>query len=170
MAALGALVNVIGPDGQRVIPIADFHRLPGDRPDLDTTLRRDELITSIDLPNEEFSKHFTYLKLRDRASYAFALVSVAVGLQIENGAIKTARIALGGVAHKPWRDVEAEALLQGRPPNQDIFFAVADRLLAEAVPQSQNAFKIPLARKAIVRALRQAADATPQTIAEKAIV
>ena len=170
LAALGALVNVIGPDGQRVIPIADFHRLPGDRPDLDTTLRRDELITSIDLPNEEFSKHFTYLKLRDRASYAFALVSVAVGLQIENGAIKTARIALGGVAHKPWRDVEAEALLQGRPPNQDIFFAVADRLLAEAVPQSQNAFKIPLARKAIVRALRQAADATPQTIAEKAIV
>ena len=154
-------VNVRGPGGERPIPILDFHRLPGDTPEIDTTLRGDELITSVDLPDEEFSTHYTYLKLRDRASYAFALVSVAAALRIKGGVIAEARVALGGVAHKPWRLPEAEALLQGVTPNPKAFGKVADALLEGAMLQTQNAFKIPLARRAIVRALKQAADGTP---------
>ena len=169
LAALEATINVKGPAGERVIPIADFHRLPGDHPEIDTTLKSDEIITSVDLPNEEFGKHYTYLKLRDRASYAFALVSVAVGLRIEDGKIARARLALGGVAHKPWRDTKAEEMLQGRAPGAEIFTAVAEAMLAAAKPRAHNAFKIPLAKRAIVRALKQAADGTPQTIADKAI-
>ena len=169
MAALEARINVTGPDGDRTIPIADFHRLPGDHPEIDTTLKGDELIVSVDLPNEDFSNNFTYLKLRDRASYAFALVSVAAGLRLEDGKIAAARVALGGVAAKPWRNVEAERGLVGQPPGHEAFAAFADTVLAEAKPQSQNAFKIPLAKRAIVRALRQAADGTPQTIADKKI-
>ena len=169
MAALGATINVTGPSGNRVIDIADFHRLPGDQPEIDTTLRGDEIITSVDLPDEDFSKHYTYLKLRDRASYAFALISVAVGLRMDGDTITEARVALGGVASKPWRKPEAEALLRGQSPSHEAFLAVADALLEGAVPQSQNGFKIPLAKRAIVRALRQAADGTPQTIADKTI-
>ena len=159
MAALDATVNVRGPAGERTIPILDFHRLPGD-----------ELITSVDLPDEDFSTHYTYLKLRDRASYAFALVSVAAALRMEGDTIAEARIALGGVAHKPWRLPAAEALLKGVAPSPEAFGKVADALLEGAVPQSQNAFKIPLARRAIVRALKQAADSTPQPVADKTIV
>ena len=169
MAALEARINVTGPGGDRVIPIAEFHRLPGDHPEIDTTLKADEIITGVDLPNEDFSQNFTYLKLRDRASYAFALVSVAIGLQMEGGTIKTARIALGGVAHKPWRNREAEALLQGKAPSHEAFAAAADLILAEARGFAHNAFKIPLAKRAIVRALKQAADGTPQTVADKRI-
>ena len=169
MAALNATINVKGPSGERVIAFADFHRLPGDHPEIDTTLKGDEIITSVDLPNEDFSKHFTYLKLRDRASYAFALVSLAVALRMDGGTIGDVRIAMGGVAAKPWRNAEAEASLRGKTPSHEVFAAAADLILAEAVPQSQNAFKIPLAKRAIVRALRQAADGTPQTVADKAI-
>ncbi len=158
------------PEGERTIPILDFHRLPGDTPEVDTTLKGDELITSVDLPDEDFATHYTYLKLRDRASYAFALVSVAAALRIDGGTIAEARIALGGVAHKPWRWPAAEALLKGVVPSPQAFSKVADALLEGAVPQSQNAFKIPLARRAIVRALKQAADGTPQPIADKTIV
>ena len=170
MAALGARVNVLGPRGERVIPILEFHRLPGDAPELDNTLAPDELITSVDLPDEDFATHYTYLKLRDRASYAFALVSVAAALRMEGGAIAEARIALGGVAHKPWRLPAAEDLLKGVPPSPGAFGKVADALLEGAQPQTQNGFKIPLARRAIVRALKQAADGTPQPIADKTIV
>jgi xanthine dehydrogenase YagS FAD-binding subunit len=169
LAALEARINVTGPGGDRVIAMADFHRLPGDRPDRDTVLGADEIILSVDLPPEGFPDHFTYLKLRDRASYAFALVSVAVGLKLEGGVIETARIALGGVAPKPWRRPEAEALLQGQRPGRDLFAAAADVILEGAVGLSHNAFKIPLARRAIVRALGQAAAGTPQTIADKRI-
>lgn len=169
MAALDAKVNVKGSGGERVIRIAEFHRLPGDHPETDTTLKGDELITSVDLPDEDFSKNFTYLKLRDRASYAFALISVAAGLQMDGGTIREARLAMGGVAHKPWRDIEAEAMLEGKAPSHEVFAAVADKILAQAKPQSQNAFKIPLAKRAILRALKQAADGTPQTIADKTI-
>ena len=169
MAALDARINVKGPAGERVIAFADFHRLPGDRPEIDTTLKGNEIITSVDLPDEDFSQHFTYLKLRDRASYAFALVSLAVVLKMDGEMIADARIALGGVAAKPWRNAEAEASLCGKAPSHEAFAAAADIILAEAVPQSQNAFKIPLAKRAIVRALRQAADGTPQTVADKAI-
>ena len=169
LAALEASVNVTGPAGDRIIPLAEFHRLPGDRPETDTTLKSDELITSVDLPSEGFSTNFTYLKLRDRLSYAFALVSVAVGLKLDSGTIKTARVALGGVAHKPWRNVEAETMLVGGPQSREAFGGFADAVLADAKPQSHNAFKIPLARRAIVRALQQAADGRPQTIADKTI-
>ena len=169
MAALEARINVTGPDGDRTIPIADFHRLPGDHPEIDTTLGGNELIVSVDLPNEDLSKNFTYLKLRDRTSYAFALVSVAVGLELENGKIAKARVALGGVAAKPWRNVEAERMLVGQAPGHEAFARFADTVLAEGKAQSQNAFKIKLAKRAIVRALRQAADGTPQTVADKTI-
>lgn len=169
MAALGATVNVRGPSGERTIPILEFHRLPGDTPEIDTTLKADELITSVDLPDEDFTTHYTYLKLRDRASYAFALVSVAAALRLEGSTIADARIALGGVAHKPWRLPEAEALLKGAKPGPEVFGKVAAALLEGAVPQTQNAFKIPLAQRAIVRALKQAADGTPQPVADKTI-
>ena len=170
MAALGAVVNVQGPGGERAIPILDFHRLPGDTPEFDTNLKVDELITSVDLPDEDFATHYTYLKLRDRASYAFALVSVAAAVRMEGGTIAEARIALGGVAHKPWRLPAVEDLLRDAKPGPEAFGKVADALLEGAKPQSQNAFKIPLARRAIVRALKQAADGTPQPIADKTIV
>jgi xanthine dehydrogenase YagS FAD-binding subunit len=169
MAALEARINVTGPGGDRVIQIAEFHRLPGDHPEIDTTLKADEIITSVDLPDEDFSQNFTYLKLRDRASYAFALVSVAIGLKMDGGTIKTARIALGGVAHKPWRNLKAEALLQGKAASHEAFAAVADLILAEARGFAHNAFKIPLAKRAIIRALKQAADGMPQSIADKRI-
>jgi xanthine dehydrogenase YagS FAD-binding subunit len=170
MAALEAVVHVSGPGGERAIPLADFHRLPGDRPEIDTTLARDEIITAVELPRPRFARNFTYLKLRDRQSYAFALVSVAVGLEVEEGMIRTARIAVGGVAHKPWRLAEAEALLEGRPAGRDGFDAAAGRLLQGAEGFGGNSFKIELARRAIRRALSQAAAGTPQGVADKRIV
>ena len=169
LAALAATVRVTGPDGERAIPFTEFHRLPGDEPQRDTTLRPDELILSVDLPAEDFGQHYTYLKLRDRASYAFALVSAAVALQMDGGTIKQARLALGGVAHKPWRDEEAEDLLRGKQPGTDAFEAVADHVLRHAKGYSHNAFKIPLARRVIVRALSQAAAGTPQSQSDKRI-
>lgn len=170
MAALAATVRVTGPQGERTIPFAEFHRLPGDEPQKDTTLRPDELILAVDLPAEDFSRNYTYLKLRDRASYAFALVSVAAALRMDGGTIKEARVALGGVAHKPWRDTAAEDTLCGKPPGEEAFRAVADKLLDGAKGYSHNAFKIPLARRAIVRALSQAAAGTPQSQTDKRIL
>ncbi len=169
LAVLEATVHVAGPRGERVIAFADFHRLPGDTPQRDTNLEADELITSVELPARGFAANYTYLKIRDRLSYAFALVSVAVGLELEGGTIKEARFALGGVAHKPWRNAEAEAALRGRPPDAAAFAAAADLLLREARGFGHNTFKIDLARRAIVRALSQAARGTPQSQSNKKI-
>ncbi|MFC5408088.1 FAD binding domain-containing protein [Larkinella bovis] len=162
LAALDAVIRVTGPLGERTIPIADFHRLPGDEPWRDTTLQPGELVTAIDLPAKGFSEYHTYLKLRDRQSYAFALVSVAVGLEMDGNRITDARIALGGVAHKPWRRSEAEALLVGQVVPDADFQAVAETLLAGAVGYGHNSFKIELAHRAIVRALQRAAKLEPQ--------
>ena len=169
LAALDAEVHVQGPNGARTIPFAEFHRLPGDRPDLDTTLRHDEIVVAVELPPGDFGSNYTYLKLRDRLSYAFALVSVAAALTLEGGKVKAARIALGGVAHKPWRDGAAEALLVGNAPGRDVFAAVAEQLLSGAQGYAHNAFKIELARRAVVRALSQAAAGTPQSQTDKRI-
>jgi xanthine dehydrogenase YagS FAD-binding subunit len=157
LAALEAIVCVTGPGGERTIPIGEFHRLPGDLPNVDTVLHGDEIITSVDLPPKGFAEHNTYLKIRDRTSYAFALISVAVGLEMDGDTIKEARLALGGVAHKPWRDRQAEAMLNGQDATRDNFKQVADAILREAKGFGYNDFKVELARRAIVRALGQAA-------------
>lgn len=170
LTALQAVVQVTGTNGERAIPFADFHRLPGDTPSIDTNLRADEIITAIDLPKQSFAKNYTYLKLRDRQSYAFALVSVAAALEMDGDAIKHARIALGGVAHKPWRDMEAERMLSGKPATRDNFQKVAEAITRDARGYGHNTFKIELAKRAIVRALTQAANGTPQPIAEKKIL
>jgi xanthine dehydrogenase YagS FAD-binding subunit len=149
--------------------LADFHRLPGDTPQRDTNVEADELITSVELPPRGFATNYTYLKIRDRLSYAFALVAVAVGLELDGNSIKQARFALGGVAHKPWRDAQAEAALSGRPPDQATFTRAADLVLGDAKGFGHNTFKIALARRAIVRALSQAARGTPQSQSNKKI-
>jgi xanthine dehydrogenase YagS FAD-binding subunit len=169
LAALDAVVHVQGTDGARTIPFAAFHRLPGDTPERDTTLEPGELVTAVELPGARFDAHYTYLKLRDRQSYAFALVSVAAAMRLEGGVMSEVRLALGGVAHKPWRDREAEALLSGQPPDRACYAAAADAILADAQGQGANDFKIELARRAIVRALDQAARGTPQGVADKRI-
>ena len=172
LAALEAVVQVSGPQGERSIPFAEFHRLPGDEPQTDTTLKPGEIIVAVDLPARDFGQHVTDLKLRDRLSYAFALVSVAAALELDGDAVKTARLALGGVAHKPWRNREAEALLEGKPATRENFQAAADLIVAEAKPQpgdQGNGFKVELARRAIVRGLEQAAAGTPQSITDKRI-
>ena len=158
LAALEAVVRVTGPDGERSIPFAELHRLPGDRPEIDTVLRPGDLVTAIDLPARGFAEHSTYLKIRDRASYAFALVSVAAGLEMDGDTVRDARLALGGVAHKPWRDPEAEAALIGKPATPDRFRAAARVLLRDAKGHEHNSFKIELAERAIVRALTEAAE------------
>ena len=169
LAVLNANVQVAGAEGKRVIRMADYHRLPGDEPWLDNTLERGDLVTAIDLPAEDFSANYTYLKLRDRQSYAFALVSVAVVMRLEQGRISEARIALGGVAHRPWRVVGAEQVLVGRSPTTEAFEEVAKALIAGAVGQGGNDFKIELAQRAIVRACHQAAAGTPQSQTNKEI-
>ena len=156
LAALRASVRVHGPRGERRIAMADFHRLPGDTPQRDTTLATGELIVGVDLPPDGFAGHAHYLKVRDRASYAFALVSVAAALDVRGGTIQDAALALGGVAHKPWRRPEAETRLVGREPTDAVFGEAADLLLQGARPASQNGFKVTLARRAIVRALQAA--------------
>jgi xanthine dehydrogenase YagS FAD-binding subunit len=169
LAALEAKVHVAGPGGERTFAFADFHRLPGDTPQLDTNLQPNEIVTAVELPPEGFAKNYSYLKIRDRLSYAFALVSVAAALEIEGGRIKQARLALGGVAHKPWRDPAAEAALRGQPADPATFQGAADLLLRHAKGFAHNAFKIDLARRAIVRALMQAAQGTPQSQSSKKI-
>lgn len=169
LAALAATVEVEGPDGRRDIPFADFHRLPGDHPERDNTLHHGEIVVAVRLDGNHFVGHHSYLKLRDRLSYAFALVSVAAALDVKDGTIVDLRVALGGVAHKPWRDSLAEAEFAGQSATPETFSAVADRLLAGAQGQGDNDFKIPMAKKAIIRALSQAAAGTPQVQAEKHI-
>jgi xanthine dehydrogenase YagS FAD-binding subunit len=169
LAVLEAKVRVTGPRGEREIPFADFHRLPGDTPQQDTNLGVDELITSIELSPRGFAANYTYLKIRDPLSYAFALVSVAVGLELDGGNIREARFALGGVAHKPWRKAEAEAALRGKAANEAAFAEAADLVLRDAKGFGHNTFKIELARRAVVRALSQAARGTPQSQSNKKI-
>ena len=156
LAALDAEVHTIGAEGARVIPFVDFHRLPGQNPEKDNNLLPGELITSIDLPAEGFADNYAYLKLRDRNSYAFALVSVAVGLKLDGDKILDARIALGGVAHKPWRVPEAEIFLQGKTVGVESFAAAAEIILRGAKTFEFNSFKPELARRAIVRCCKMA--------------
>ncbi|MEU4806181.1 xanthine dehydrogenase family protein subunit M [Actinosynnema sp. NPDC023587] len=157
MAALDAEVLVHGPGGQRTVALVELHRLPGDEPHRDTVLAPADLITAVDLPPLPAGARSLYRKVRDRASYAFALVSVAAVLDIADGTVRDVRIALGGVAHKPWRARRAEDALRGRPATEAAFREAAEAELAEAEPLSGNAFKIPLARNTIVSALRELA-------------
>ncbi|QNF35369.1 xanthine dehydrogenase family protein subunit M [Adhaeribacter swui] len=156
LAALEAKVLISGNNGERILNFSDLHRLPGNTPERDTNLEPYEIITGYDLPAQGFHQNYTYLKIRDRESYAFALVSVAVGLELDGDVIKTARIALGGVAHKPWRNPEAENLLQQQPVNRENFKKLAEAYLQGAQGYGHNNFKIELAKRAIVRALEQA--------------
>ncbi len=157
LAALDAVVKVRGANGQeRSIPFADFHRLPGDTPEKDTNLAHDELITAIELPKNNFAETSYYLKVRDRASYAFALVSVAAALEVKANKIVQARIAMGGVAHKPWRALKAEKMLVGKEATTANFKLAADAELADAKPLEHNQFKVELGNRSIVLALQMA--------------
>jgi xanthine dehydrogenase YagS FAD-binding subunit len=169
LAALDARVCMTGPSGDRTLAFLDFHRLPGDAPQYDTNLGADEIITAVELPAQGFADNYSYLKIRDRLSYAFALVSVAAALELEGDTIKQARLALGGVAHKPWRDPEVELSLRDEVANETSFARAADLLLRGARGYSHNAFKIELARRAIIRTLTQAARGTPQSQSNKKI-
>jgi xanthine dehydrogenase YagS FAD-binding subunit len=169
LAALDATIHVAGPAGARAIAFADFHRLPENTPQRDTNLQSHEIVVAVELPARGFAANYTYLKIRDRLSYAFALVSVAAAMEIEGGTIKDARLALGGVAHKPWRDASAEAALAGQSADASTFTRVANIVLRDAKGFEHNAFKIDLARRAIVRALTQAAAGTPQVQSDKKI-
>ena len=169
LALLEAKVHVTSASGDRVMAFAEFHRLPGDAPQRDANLDAGEIITAVELPPKGFAQNYTYLKIRDRLSFAFALVSVAVGLELDGDAIKEGRFALGGVAHKPWRDLDAEAALRGRPANAATFARAADVLLRDAKGYAHNTFKIDLARRCILRALTQAARGAPQSQSSKKI-
>ncbi len=169
LVALDAKVHVAGPNGERTIAMADFHRLPGDTPQRDTNLDPKEIITAVELPAKGFNTNYTYLKIRDRLSYAFALVSVAAALEMDGGTIREARLALGGVAHKPWRNPDAEAALKGQPANADTFARAAGIVLRGAKGFGHNTFKIDLARRTIIRGLTQAANGTPQSQSNKKI-
>lgn len=170
LAVLDAVVHVVGPAGERRIAFSDFHRLPGDEPHLDNSLRHGELIVAVELPAPAIARHHTYLKVRDRLSYAFALVSVAVGLRLEARVIAEARVALGGVAHRPWRDRVAESRLTGQPADVASFRAFSEAMLAPARVREHNEFKVELSRRAIVRALAQAATGTPQSQSDKRVL
>lgn len=151
LAALEAVVNVSGADYSRSIAFEDFHKLPGDTPEIDNDLKHGEVITSIDLPEKGFAKNYSYLKLRDRHSYAFALVSVATGLELEGDIIRDARIVVGGVAYKPWRVKEGEEFLKDKNATAENFASAADIILRGARGFAHNSFKIELAKKAIIR-------------------
>lgn len=153
LVALGAIALVLGPYGERIIPLRALHRLPGDEPERDTVLRHGELITAVDLPPLPFAARSLYRKVRDRASYAFALVSVAAALDVRDGVVRDARIAFGGVAHKPWRATKAELALRDAPATSAAFRNAADVELADAKPLPGNAFKVALARNVLVRTL-----------------
>jgi xanthine dehydrogenase YagS FAD-binding subunit len=170
LAALDAKVRATGPAGERAIALSEFHRLPGSMPQRDTNLYPSEIVTAVELPAQGFASHYTYLKIRDRLSYAFALVSIAAALDLDGDTIRDARLALGGVAHKPWRDLEAEAALRGHAADRASFERAADMLLRGARGYRHNSFKIELARRGVVRALTQAARGTPQSQSVKKIV
>ncbi|EOR95832.1 Periplasmic aromatic aldehyde oxidoreductase, FAD binding subunit YagS [Arcticibacter svalbardensis MN12-7] len=160
LTALNAFVHVSGPKAARTIPFADFHRLPGDHPEQDTTLQKNELITSIDIPTAPFSKNVHYLKVRDRSSYAFALVSAAVALHIENNTIKDVRLAMGGVAHKPWRLTATETFLKGKTVSEDTFKQAAQIAMEGAKAYEHNKFKLKLAPNTLIQALKTASGLT----------
>jgi xanthine dehydrogenase YagS FAD-binding subunit len=160
MAALDAVVRTQGPDGERAIPLAELHRLPGDHPERDTVLEHGELITAVDLPPLPLAANSRYRKVRDRASYAFALVSVAAALQVADGVVDDVRLALGGVAHKPWRATTAEQALRGAPATAERFRVAAEAELAGARPLPGNAFKVPLARNVVVSTLLELTEAS----------
>lgn len=157
LAALDATVLVTGPKGERRIPFLEFHRLPGDHPEKDTTLLNSELITAVEIPDNAFSKNVHYYKVRDRASYAFALVSVAAALNMDGKVIKEARLAMGGVAHKPWRLSEAEKSLAGKSATEENFQQAAQIAMQGAKTYQYNAFKVKLGTNVIVEALKKAA-------------
>jgi xanthine dehydrogenase YagS FAD-binding subunit len=155
--ALDAIVRIKSANGQeRTIPVQDFHRLPGDTPEKDNNLQHGELIIAIELPKNNFADKSYYLKVRDRASYAFALVSVAVALEVKNNQIKQVRIVLGSVAHKPWRSTEAENALVGKSANDETFQQAAQIAMKGAKPLAHNTYKIELGKRAIVLALQKA--------------
>ena len=153
LVALDAVVHTMGPEGERAIPIAELHRLPGDEPEMETTLAPGELITAVEIPALPFAALSLYLKVRDRASYAFALASAAVAIDLERGIVRDARVALGGVGTVPWRSRAAEEALRGRRADATTYRAAAEAALAGAIPRKDNAFKIELARRTLVRAL-----------------
>ncbi|WP_420134131.1 FAD binding domain-containing protein [Rhodopseudomonas sp.] len=157
LVALDAMVHLEGAGGKRTLPFGEVHRLPGDRPDQETGLQPGELITAIELPAQPIAARSTYRKVRDRSSYAFALVSVAAALELEGGRVKDVRLALGGVAHKPWRALKAEQVLRGGEATVEAFRAAADAELADAVPLRDNAFKIELAKRTITAVLGELA-------------
>jgi xanthine dehydrogenase YagS FAD-binding subunit len=156
LAAVDATVRVVGAHGARAIPFGEFHLLPEEHPDRETTLEPGELIVAVDLPPLPFARRSVYVKVRDRASYAFALASAAVALDLSDGVIRQARVALGGIATRPWRAHEAELVLEGREANVEMYRQAADVALAAAIPRKHNAFKIELARRTLVRALSRA--------------
>ena len=158
LAALNAKITVEGKEGKRQISILDFHRLPGDTPKKDTNLKADEIITGIELPKKGFSQNFAYLKVRDRPSYAFALISVACGMELEGSSIKELRVAVGGVAHKPWRLPKVEEKFKDKSATKEVFTEIAEGLMEGAQGFGHNDFKIELAKKTIVRALIEARD------------
>jgi xanthine dehydrogenase YagS FAD-binding subunit len=158
LAALDATIRVSGPRGDRLIAMANFHRLPGTTPERDSNLEPGEVITSVDLPPPSFGANVHYLKIRDRASYAFALVSVAAALEMDGANVRTVRIALGGVAHKPWRAIEAEQMLTGRALDEATLAQAAASVVRGAQVYSGNAFKVTLAQRAVMRAVRLAAN------------
>jgi xanthine dehydrogenase YagS FAD-binding subunit len=159
LAALDAVVHVDGPRGARSIPLTELHRLPGEEPQRDAVLERDELITVVELPALDLARRSRYVKVRERASFAFAVVSVAAALEVEDGTVRDVRVALGGVAHKPWRATLVEATLRGAAATRESFARAAEAELAQARPLRDNAYKLPLARNLIVRTLLELKEA-----------
>jgi len=158
LAAFDALVHVTGPNGSRTVPLVELHRLPDGRPQLDTVLAHGELVTAVEVPPLPFARRSRYVKVRERASFAFALVSVAAALDVRDGAVADVRLALGGVAHRPWRAARAEAELRSAPATEESFLRAAEAELAAARPLRDNAYKVPLARSLIVRTLLELAE------------
>jgi xanthine dehydrogenase YagS FAD-binding subunit len=157
LVALDAQLDLLGPDGQRSLSVAELHREPGDTPHIETVLRPSELITGLVVPSGPWTRRSRYVKVRDRASYEFALASAAVALDMDGGVVREARIGLGGVATRPWRASEAEASLRGQPLDEDSAQRAADIAFAQAIPREHNAYKIPLGRRTLVRALLETA-------------
>jgi xanthine dehydrogenase YagS FAD-binding subunit len=162
LAALDAVVHLRSASGERTVALCDLHRLPGDRPDLETVLEPGELITAIELPPSQLAANSTYRKVRDRSSYAFALVSVAAAVELDGDLVADVRLALGGVAPKPWRAWRAEEALRGRPATDARFREAADAELGDARPLAGNAFKVDLARRTLVAVLQQLTEGARQ--------
>jgi xanthine dehydrogenase YagS FAD-binding subunit len=160
LVALDAVVHLSGPGGARSLPLADFHRLPGDEPERDSVIEHGELIVALELPRLEFATSARYAKVRERAAFAFAVVSLAAALDVEEGRVRGVRLALGGVAHKPWRALRAELAMLGEPATEETFARAADAELAHARPLRDNAYKLPLARNLIVSVLADLARAS----------